>query len=489
VLVLAGGALLILVIPSLASAYHLEAGGRAVGSSPSLALKHLLKAIEWDPRNAQAYRLLGKTYRDQGDWSAAVEALVRYHELRPGSPLGPIDLAMLYEEIEAEMGALRQMDLLALLPEATVETPEEPVATPHSESGEPAWRGYVGRAMFDPIASMGERPTLFMHPPSTATFALSLPPQPVVLRFGVGLEAPPSTSPTADTLFEVTVNGELVYSEVVPQSTAGQGWHERAVPLAPWSGQDVTLTLGTTPVRPGDSTPGWAGWGTPQVVDAPYLDLEPLDPESGATSAWRRTGLPAKDLIARGEKARVAGFYEEALAWYERAIRVEPQGGDPWYFAGLLRENQELWPQALEAYSQAIASERLDHVGLSTVYHRLGSIYQRRLETSQPELAIAAYRAALDANDFGPAGDAAWTHARLAQLMHLAKKDEGAAEAEISKTLELNPKDPWIYVVLGDIYRSNGRRVEAIEMYEQALVIDPSFQAAQNRLDGIKAEN
>ena len=93
-----GGILAVLAFPHLASAYHLEAGGRALDNpellayNPLPALEHLQKAIEWDPDNAQAYRLLSKVHRAQGDLLAAVEALTRYTELRPDNPLGHIEL-------------------------------------------------------------------------------------------------------------------------------------------------------------------------------------------------------------------------------------------------------------------------------------------------------------------------------------------------------------------------------------------------------------
>jgi hypothetical protein len=330
---------------------------------------------------------------------------------------------MLYEEIEAEMDTLQGMDLIALLPEAAVDTPEEPAATPHLQSSESAWHGYVAQTAFNLHPYTSERPTLLIQPSSMVSYTLSLPPQAMVLRFGMGLETPSPVSPDDEAAFEVRVNGEPIFSEVVDSSMASQGWHERAVDLAAWSGEDITLTLATTPTPTGTATPGWTGWGTPQVIDAQYLYLEALDPTAGATAAWRRTGLTVEDLIARGEKDRIAGYYETAWSWYKRAMRLDPLLGDPWYFAGLLRENQELWSQAEDAYLHAIASERLVQVGLSSAYYRLGSIYHLRSTVPQPERAMEAYRAALDADDFGTAGDAAWTHTRLAQLIHAFERD------------------------------------------------------------------
>ena len=78
------------------------------------ALEHLQKAIEWQPDNAQAYRLLGMIYRAQGDKIldsksqalVAAEVLTRYTELRPDNPLGHVELAEVHEAIQAKM-ALR----------------------------------------------------------------------------------------------------------------------------------------------------------------------------------------------------------------------------------------------------------------------------------------------------------------------------------------------------------------------------------------------
>jgi len=103
--------ILVLVAPHLVSAYHLEAGGQALDDLELLpynapaALEHLQKAIEWTPGNAQAYRLRGKVYRAQGDriLDSKSQRLTRYTELRPDNPLGHVELAEVYEAIEAKM--------------------------------------------------------------------------------------------------------------------------------------------------------------------------------------------------------------------------------------------------------------------------------------------------------------------------------------------------------------------------------------------------
>jgi len=515
--------ILVLLTPYLVSAYYLEAGGRELdnpdllANHAALALEHLQKAIEWEPDNAQAYRLLGKAYRAQADWPAAVEALTRYTELRPGNPLGHIELAEVYEAIEAEMQAMRLAELVALLPQAAVGTPDVPVDTPYAQPDGPAWHSYVAVTTFSLPPNFGERPTLFMHAPSSVTYTLALPAQPAMLRFGMGMDPQTHGWPGDGATFEVFVDGERFFLEHVDKAMSRQGWHERTVDLAPWAGQEVALAVAVTPGPVADPSGDWAGWAEPQVVDVRLPAMEAQNFGVYLVNEWSRAGLIVGDFIARGSEARKAKQYEEAMAWYERAMRLEPGLGDPWYYAGLLYENQQQWLQALDAYERATASGCLRQVHRSSPRYRAGIIYQGRLDPRQPESALAAYEAALKPNDFSTVAEAADCHFRRGQVLRSQKadpseyiaefqqvveldprhtgahillglaiyeqdKDASAAEAELFRALELAPQDRWVYYHLGEIYRQEGRTGEATAMYKQALEIAPDFEEAQKRL-------
>jgi len=248
--------ILVLVTPYLVSAYHLEAGGRAVDDLELLsynapaALGHLQKAIEWQPDNAQAYRLLSKVYRAQGDkiLGSKSQGLTCYTELWPDNPLGHIELAEVYEAVEAEMRAMRLADLVAALPQAAVEAPDVPIDTPHAQPNGLAWHSYVATTAFSLPPSFGERPTLFMHSPSWVTFTLALPTQPATLCFIIMGMDPQTHGWSGDgATFEVLVNGERIFLEHVDKVMAREGWHERTTDLAPWAGREVALALAVTP--------------------------------------------------------------------------------------------------------------------------------------------------------------------------------------------------------------------------------------------------
>jgi tetratricopeptide (TPR) repeat protein len=480
--------LTLLTYPHLVSAYHLEVGGRAAEdcdsprANPSLAWEHLQKAIDWEPSNAQAHRLLARVCRAQGEWLSAGEALARYTELRPQNPLGYLELAEIYEEIEAQLEEMYSIDLLGLLPGAEVAAPDVVIETPFGQPGEPSWRYYVAETKFSLPPNYGDRPTLFMHSPSRVTYTLELPLQPAILLFDMGMDPQAFDWPGDGVTFEVAVNGDRLFFEHVDKAMARRGWHGRTVDLAPWVGQEVALTLVVTPGPAADTAGDWAGWGEPQVVDARLPGLEALNPSVRMVQALHRAGLTAGTAIHRAETARLDKRYDEAMVWFQRAMRLEPDLADPWYYVGLLHEDQEQWHQALAAYEEALALGGFRNVGRSSPNFRMGLIYQRRLDPPLPQAALTAYQASLRVDDFSTQKEAAWAHARLGQSYYLVEKAAAKAEAEILLALEMAPRDKWLYFVMGDLYRAERQAAEAAAMYQQALEIDPDFEAVQRRL-------
>ena len=541
--VLLGGILAVLAFPHLVSAYHLEAGGRALdqvsnpnGQIPnpnlSRAVAHLEAALRWDAGNAQAYRLLGQAYLAQGDLVAAAEALTRYTELRPDNPLGHIELAGVYEEMEAELVSHTRYDFLAHLPEARVGTAGFWIDTGFCKEGDPPEKCYVAETAFHMPGDATARPTLFMHAPSRASYTLSLPAEPATLCFGMGLH-PMTWSWGGDGVtYEVFVDDGEGEQQVLAQrldiATAMEGWKDGSVDLSAYAGQAVTLTLSVIPGPEWEMTGDWAGWGEPRLVDAAALPLVALRPGSGQAlrpaeqmvRQWKAAGLTAQDFIARGEEERQAERYEEAMEWYERAAKVEPGLGDPWYYMGLAYEGLEEWEAALESYERAIGMGSFTLVHRSSPQYRLGVIYQWRLDPRQADAALAAYEAAIAADDFSADWEAAdchyqrgeiwgwmgrdpreslseyqqavilnpehhWAHLRLGYALFQAYGDIAGAEAEIKQAIAMWPDDQhqkWPYRVLGDIYQEVGMIDQAIAAYQEVLRLDPSDEQVQDIL-------
>ena len=242
--------------------------------------------------------------------------------------------------------------------------------------------------------------------------------------------------------------------------------------------------------------------------------------EDEAIAAWQAAGGMMQEFIQRGEQARIAKRYEEALAWYNWAAMVEPGLGDPWYYAGLVREGLEQWNESLRAYERAIKVGTFSMLGQSSPHYRLGVIYQRRLTPPRLDDALAAYDAAIALNDFSTDLEAAdsyynrgviyswqgrdshdsireyqqaidlnpdhkWAHLKLAGALYQAHKDVALAERQIERTLSLWPADAsrkWPYRFLGDIYRDAGLMEKAIAAYQEALCLDPNDERVKEIL-------
>jgi tetratricopeptide (TPR) repeat protein len=287
--------------------------------------------------------------------------------------------------------------------------------------------------------------------------------------------------------FEVFIDGERVFLEHVDQAMALEGWHRRAVDLSSWAGEQVELSLAVTPGPQADPAGDWAGWGEPWVVDARWPELEALNAAGRAKEAWEEAGMTAESFILWGEAARREEQFDEALQWYERAMQLEPALGDPSYYVGRLRENQEQWFEALDAYGRALNAENLRTVGRSSPLYRMGLIYQRHLEPPRLEEAMIAYETALQVDQFTSQEQGVeWVHARLGQVYYSLDGDFESAEREILLALEMAPNQRWLYVLAGDLYVRVGQKLNAQDMYEQALRISPGFEAAQGRLEAVR---
>ena len=104
--------------PYVLSIYHLEAGGRALDAAlvpvfpdrlaPEQVVDaerfeagaaHLHQALRWEPRNAQAMRLLVRVYVTQGQPEAALETIQQALAVRPDNPLLYLELGDVYDSL------------------------------------------------------------------------------------------------------------------------------------------------------------------------------------------------------------------------------------------------------------------------------------------------------------------------------------------------------------------------------------------------------
>lgn len=112
---------------------------------------------------------------------------------------------------------------------------------------------------------------LFIHPPARIQYHVTLPAQPVALRFRTAM-FPDSWAWGGDgATFVVTVQPESgaaieIYRHHVSNTLADQKWHLATLSLAEYAGQTITLTFHTESGPNGDTTGDWAGWETPRLI-------------------------------------------------------------------------------------------------------------------------------------------------------------------------------------------------------------------------------
>lgn len=76
-----------------------------------VAVKHLEKAVFFDPRNVQAMRLLARAHLSLGQTQAALEVLQQASAIRPESPILHLELGDVYDSLGYTEEALREYEI------------------------------------------------------------------------------------------------------------------------------------------------------------------------------------------------------------------------------------------------------------------------------------------------------------------------------------------------------------------------------------------
>lgn len=163
----------------------------------------------------------------------------------------------------------RVHDLIAEFPQAHVQHPPQPLC--EAQSGEdPTICQYVAVTRFTMPQNGDTRPVLVTHPPAQVSYRLRLPDEPSFLWLSLALD-PVTWGWGGDgaTFMLILDDGgkpSVALQRHISNELRDQRWHDVAVDLTPWRGQEVTLTFSTGPGPANDYTGDRAGWGLMQLM-------------------------------------------------------------------------------------------------------------------------------------------------------------------------------------------------------------------------------
>ncbi len=221
----------------------------------------------------------------------------------------------------------------------------------------------------------------------------------------------------------------------------------------------------TSPIVPAPNISGSATGGSPADLRIQKAEQtikrspEQVEPYNALASAYLQKARETSDF----------GFNGRAEAAINRALELEPQNYDATKLRIKLLLTYHRFSEALESAQQALSARQDDH----DLY---GAITDAQVELGHYPEAIEAAQKMVDLRPDSSA------YARISYLRSLHGDVEGAIKAMTVAVKAANPNDPegraWVRVHLGDELMNAGRRSEAEQQYDKALLIFPNYPLA-----------
>lgn len=210
-------------------------------------------------------------------------------------------------------------------------------------------------------------------------------------------------------------------------------------------------------------------------------ELYPGDPDG-----WKlwRDGAQAYERATKWQSALDA-YFEAIRAQEKVGVRIGRSSFE--LGAGRIYETRldlRNLTSALNYFNSAIADmDFLVPAELSSAYFYRGEVYQG---LSPVYTASQALQEFLHALDLDPKNY--WAMRAIASVYLYNLKDYPAAEFYINQAIGLNPDPDYAYLIHGDLYRQRGSLQSAIAAYQDALIRQPGYQAAIDRIKAVQAE-
>jgi len=209
---------------------------------------------------------------------------------------------------------------------------------------------------------------------------------------------------------------------------------------------------------------------------------ETLGKRDQALAEWT-TAKAANYFQLLGDRNRVARRYVEAKTANEIALLLEPKCLECLYNMGDLYWELQKPQLGIPYYIQAVDADR-DPRRPFRKFTRLG-----RTHFAQGNWAacIQAYEAAIAYAESGPdparfpEQGSIEPYQMLAQVYYSGKHDPDAATNVLARGVAANPSNQWLYLLVGDIYKSTKQYSEAMTWYQKAKGAAPNSGMSELR--------
>jgi tetratricopeptide (TPR) repeat protein len=408
-----------------------------MGGATQKAAEELTKILKKDPDDASAIGTLGAAYASAGDTNAALQLLERSFSLNAGDPQVAITLAELYNRLNRPDDARR-----TLIQSATRNSGQGDawlaLGRLEEQEGRPEAADSAYRSAVKADDSVRNNLRLAQY----LQRAARLPEAEAVLR-RVDAKQPGQPSMLADFLL---ISGRA--------DAATAAYAQGRPPREPLEG---TLIARSIEARVGSRD---AASAQPQARAARELlvqQQERLDPVTRsvlqAEIALVERDLPSAEVHAR---AAVAAVPNSVPAWYVLGLVLKQ--------SGRRADAKAAWNTAFQAEPGyvptrlALAAENLDEGDLITAEEQVTPVVR---EEPANLSALVLYARVLE-----------------------AQKRWDSAESIARRALEVDPSDPQIHVVLGNVHAGRKQFGDALVDYQRALALDsqsvPALEALMN---------
>lgn len=173
----------------------------------------------------------------------------------------------------------------------------------------------------------------------------------------------------------------------------------------------------------------------------------------------------ANDQLTQGNQAMESKQFEQAIRFYNEAIRIKPDFATPYYNRGLAYFDQKQYEMALEDFEKAKQTlSDIDRLALWEILIMRGrALYLLK----RYEEALADYNQALEIKpgDVGGLNNRGITYKRL---KHWQKATE-----DLEKAISIDPQDPIPYCNLGIVKYDLEQYQEGLTLLNRSIELDP----------------